>query len=94
MKAAIFVGLGIGLAAAGGLAAEMPNAKQGIEVAAGAPTSYSGAGLDAGGRSFRFTHPLIAARVATQPNPVLGTGSQFLSPALGGPSIRPLNPGK
>jgi hypothetical protein len=38
MKAAIFVGLGIGLAAAGGLAAEMPNAKQGIGVAAGAPT--------------------------------------------------------
>ena len=38
MKAAIFVGLGVSLAAAGGLAAEMPDAKQGIEVAAGAPT--------------------------------------------------------
>ena len=53
-------------------------------------TPYSGAGSDAGGASFRYAHRFIGASASGQPDPVLGTGSQSILPALGGPSIRPV----
>jgi hypothetical protein len=67
MKAAIFVGLGIGLAAAGGLAAEMPNAKQGIEVAAGVPTPLAPAPAPTR-EAARFVMPIHSSGPVQRPN--------------------------
>ena len=67
MKAAIFAGLGIGLAAAGGLAAEMPNAKQGFEVAAGAPIPLAPAPAPTR-VSARFVTPIHSSGPVRRPN--------------------------
>jgi len=67
MKAAIFVGLGVSLAAAGGLAAEMPNAKQGIEVAAGAPTPLAPTPVPTRAAA-RFVTPIHSSRPVQRPN--------------------------
>jgi len=71
MKAAIFVGIGIGLAAAGGLAAEMPNAKQGIEVAAGAPTPFTPA--PASTPVAGFVTPIQSSQHVWRPNRTLSS---------------------
>ena len=72
MKAAIFVGIGIGLAAAGGLAAEMPNAKQGIEVAAGAPTPLTPAPAPTRVAA-RFVTPIHSSGPMRRPNRTLSS---------------------